>query len=106
MKFYCGCGFRTIRKSTYDLHIKTCKDADKKYQMLNYRNALSTESYGNAMKILLGLLGGEKDNGGPYPSKELLWKELIRLFKILGWEAWHDYALLLLPAKYPIVSKI
>lgn len=24
MKYYCDCGFRTIRKATYDLHIKTC----------------------------------------------------------------------------------
>ena len=93
-------------KTTMASFQRWADDADKKYQMLNYRNALSTESYGNAMKILLGLMGGEKDNGGPYPSKELLWKELIRLFKILGWESWHAYALLLLPAKYPTVSKI
>ena len=48
MKFYCGCGFRTIRKSTYDLHIKTCKDADKKYQpppadYSKYQNAIKTQ---------------------------------------------------------------
>ena len=61
-------------KTTMASFQRWADDADKNYQMLNYRNALSTESYGNAMKILLGLLGGEKDNGGPYPSKELLWK--------------------------------
>ena len=43
-------------------------DVDKKYQMLNYRNALFKKHYGQAVKILVSILGGEKDNGGPYPE--------------------------------------
>eukprot|EP00943_MAST-04B_sp_MAST-4B-sp1_P009305 g9305.t1 len=93
-------------KNTIAAFQRWADGSNEKYQMLSYRRALLNEHYGNAMKRLLSLMGGDKDNGGPYPKKVLLWKELIRLFKILGWTAWHDYALLLLPAKYPTFSKM